>query len=75
MTATLKAKELIDKFSSVGLQQRDEGIQCSLICVNEILDSLTITIGHLTLRKLDRQEVHSDFEYWKQVKKEIEQFN
>ena len=32
-----KAKELVDKFTVVGLQQRNEGIQCALICVDEML--------------------------------------
>jgi hypothetical protein len=32
-----KAKELVDKFTVVGLQQRNEGIQCALIAVDEML--------------------------------------
>jgi hypothetical protein len=32
-----KAQELVDKFTVVGLQQRNEGIQCALICVAEML--------------------------------------
>jgi hypothetical protein len=32
-----KAKELVDKFTVIGLQQRNEGIQCALICVAEML--------------------------------------
>lgn len=37
MTPKEKAKELVDRFSVVGLQQRNEGIQCALIYVDEIL--------------------------------------
>ena len=37
MTPQDKAKELVDKFSVVGLQQRNEGIECALIAVDEII--------------------------------------
>jgi hypothetical protein len=37
MTPEEKAKELVDKFTVVGLQQRNEGIQCALICAAEML--------------------------------------
>jgi hypothetical protein len=37
MTPKEKAKELVDKFTVIGLQQRNEGIQCALICVAEML--------------------------------------
>ena len=33
-----KAKELVDKFTVVGLQQRNEGVACAFICVDEILN-------------------------------------
>lgn len=33
-----KAKYLVDKFSRVGLQQRNEGIACALICVDEMIN-------------------------------------
>ena len=36
-TAEEKAKELIDKFTLVGLQQRNEGIQCAMLCIDEML--------------------------------------
>jgi hypothetical protein len=39
MTPQDKAKELVDKFTVVGLQQRNEGIQCALIAVDEVLQS------------------------------------
>ena len=62
MTPKDKAKELVDKFTVVGLQQRNEGIQCALICVDEIIHYLEVVIG------VDK----SDFEDWQKVKKEIE---
>lgn len=39
MTPQEKAKELVDKFSLVGLQQRNEGLACALICVDEIIEN------------------------------------
>lgn len=36
-TAEEKAKELVDKFTVVGLQQRNEGIQCAMLCIDEML--------------------------------------
>jgi hypothetical protein len=63
MTPKEKAIELVDKFSLVGLQQRNEGIQCALIAVDEIL--LIRNIGILELRYAYR-------EWWEEVKKEIE---
>jgi hypothetical protein len=33
----LSVQELVDKFTVVGLQQRNEGLACALICVDEIL--------------------------------------
>lgn len=56
MTPESKAKELVDKFSTVGLQQRNEGIQCALIAVNEILSLLPL----------------ANRNYWINVKLEIE---
>jgi len=56
-----KAKELVDKFSVVGLQQRNEGIACALIAVDEIIELLPeIAFG---MRVID---------YYQQVKEEIE---
>jgi hypothetical protein len=59
MTPKDKAKKLVDKFTVVGLQQRNEGIQCALICVDEILDVLNV---------IDNFEMI----YWEQVQQEIE---
>lgn len=40
MTPKEKAKELVDKFSTVGLQQREEGLECALICIDEMISLL-----------------------------------
>lgn len=61
MTPQEKAKELVDKFTVVGLQQRNEGIQCALIAVDEILDNNNNLFN-----------TFSQNDYWLQVKKEIE---
>jgi hypothetical protein len=56
MTPKDKAKELVNKFSTVGLQQREEGIACAMIAVDEILNEC------LSLKA----------DFWEQVKEEIE---
>lgn len=63
MTPKEKAKELIDKFTLVGLQQRNEGIQCALIAVDEIMIAI------------DWHEFETPNEvlnYWNRVKLEIQ---
>jgi hypothetical protein len=35
-----KAIELVNKFSTVGLQQREEGIACAIMAVNEIIEAI-----------------------------------
>ena len=64
-----KAKELVDKFSVVGLQQRNEGIECALIAVDEILKIIP-----QNEYMEDRGEFNENREliYWKEVKQEIE---
>jgi hypothetical protein len=67
MTPQDKAKELVDKFTVVGLQQRNEGIQCALIAVDEI-------VKEIQCNEFDFQ-LHvpmSVYKYWKNVKQEIE---
>lgn len=51
-----KAKEIVDKFTMVGLQRREEGKQCALIAVDLLFESA----ASLNVR------------YWNTVKKEIE---
>jgi hypothetical protein len=69
MTPKEKAKELVDKFTVVGLQQRNEGIQCALIMCDELImahnemkDFLFDEIGYLITTP----------DYWQKVKEEIE---
>ena len=63
MTPKDKAKQLVDKFTIVGLQQRNEGIQCALICVDEIIAAID----------WHEYEVPNDqLEHWLEVQKEIE---
>ncbi len=57
MTPKEKALQLVNEFSLVGLQQREEGIACALIAVEEILNA------HLF--DLDEKQ------YWQQVRTEI----
>ena len=61
MTAKEKAKQLVDKFSIVGLQQRNEGITCALIAVDEILNNDNAFI-----------QTNLQNKYWQEVKQEIE---
>ena len=63
MTSEEKAKELVDKFSSVGLQQRNEGIACALIAVDEILEAI---YWH------NFEVPNDEIWYWQEVKQEIE---
>ena len=59
LTPKEKAQELVNKFSAVGLQVREEGIHCALIAVDEILN-----VGFMDTNDL--------YEYWQEVKQEIE---
>jgi hypothetical protein len=61
MTPKEKAKQLVDRFSTVGLQQREEGYQCASIAVDEILEWSSQWSG-----------LHNEISYWHEVKKEIE---
>jgi len=65
MTPKEKAKELVDKFTVVGLQQRAEGYQCALIAVDEILNEY---------KSYNKSAiVYNDaLRYWDKVKQEIE---
>ena len=61
MTPKEKAKELVDKFTLVGLQQRNEGIQCALICVDEMMDLLAD----------DSWRNRNELMFYEEVKKQI----
>ena len=74
MNAKQKAKELTDKIlkaqGSAKLYPTDR--KTAILMVDEIVDALKITTGHCELRRLDLQEVNSDFAFWDKVKTEIE---
>ena len=74
MNAEQKAKELTGKIlkaqGSKKLYPTDRKI--AMLMVDEIIDALKITTGHCELRRLDLQEVNSDFDYWKEIRSEIE---
>ena len=59
MTPKEKAIKLVNEFSSLGLQQRSEGIVCALKTVNIILS-------------LHKKNWEIKNMYWEKVKKEIE---
>ena len=65
MTPKDKAKELVDKFTVVGLQQRNEGIQCAIIHVDQMIKKLVeLSDGKFTYI--------NDVQYYQEVKQEIE---
>ena len=78
MTPQQKAKELVDKFTVVGLQQRNEGIACALIAVEEILNAYphTYDIEKDTTKSGKDitivMNVKSNISYWVDVKKQIQ---
>ena len=57
-----KAIELVNKFSTVGLQQREEGIACAMIAVNEIIEAID---WH------EFETPNKELNYWLDVRKEI----
>ena len=59
MTPEEKANDLVVKFTIVGLQQRNEGIQCALIMVDELLSNSTFLLST------------GELYYWNKVKEEI----
>jgi hypothetical protein len=78
MTPQEKAIELVDMFSVVGLQQRNEGIQCALISVEEIIYAYPHTYDMEKDSTKSGEDIYiimnvrSNIEYWNEVKKEIE---
>ena len=68
MTPKQKAKELIDKFSLVGLQQRNEGVACALIAVDEMI----VQNGeYWLLKKIEIDFYQQQNGYLFQIKEEI----
>ena len=80
MTPKEKANELVEKFAivkvySYGKMFKNEAKQCSLICVDEIRQSLLIEekLNNVTVIGLDANGSVKDI-YWQEVKQEIEKF-
>jgi hypothetical protein len=69
MTPKEKSKELVDKFSLVGLQQREEGIECALIAVDEIIEQWIYIDTYLADLK---GQFNPNLKFWLEVKQEIE---
>jgi len=61
MTPKEKAQQLVDKFTLVGLQQRNEGMQCALICVDEMIELLAD----------DSWRNRNELMFYEEVKKQI----
>ena len=61
MTPKEKSEQLVDKFTLVGLQQRNEGIQCALICVDEMVELLAD----------DSWRNRNELMFYEEVKKQI----
>jgi hypothetical protein len=70
-----EAKELVDKFTVVGLQQREEGYQCALIAVDTILDFIKFNVVPYTYDKDSMKAVIDNKQHYIKVKKEIEKLN
>ena len=62
MTPKEKAKELVDKFTVVGLQQRNEGIQCALIAVDFAKEFITGDLNESFDKALYLFEVKQEIE-------------
>jgi len=64
MTPKEKAEEIVGRFTSF----TDEDIYCSLVCVDEILKLK----HYLPKQELTARVATNSFEYWQEVKEEIE---
>lgn len=67
MTPKEMARNMVDEFTIVGLQQRNEGIECAIICVNYIVREIqqnSFDFGATVPMSV--------YTYWKNVIEEIE---
>lgn len=74
MTPYQKAKQLADKFSIVGLQQRNEGIACAIIAVDEIMN-MSSKAMMVYIYSEDGTQILNQYPertYWFWVKQELE---
>jgi hypothetical protein len=67
MTPQDKAKELVNIFDGIGLQQRNEAIACALICVDEIVKEIQCNAF-----EFGATVPMAVYTYWKDVKEEIQ---
>lgn len=65
MTPAEKAKELVEKFIEFADGSHEWAKQCALICVDEVMDSITAEADGLNIA-FDKTL------YWSEVKEEIE---
>lgn len=71
MTEKEKAKEIYDKMKGFRVTNKHRK-KCTLVAIDEVIEGLGNTTGHLTLKLLDRQELQSEKEHWEQVRREAE---
>lgn len=62
MTPQQKAKELVDKFSVVGLQQRNKGVACALIAIDFAKEFITGDLNESFDKALYLFEVKEEIE-------------
>jgi len=80
--AKQKADELTHDFRALFMDEGEDygeeilvsvlSAKCAKIAAEKIIEAIETTTSHCDLRKLDRQEVQSDIEFWNEVLKEIE---
>lgn len=88
MSPQEKAKKLIEKFRTktciiynedsvptikCEIKTVKSAIQDAILCVEEIISSLEVSTGHLSINRLDEQELVKDFQFWKDVKNHLEE--
>lgn len=61
-------------FTNTGNQTRDHETAKlqSIFTVNSIIDAVKTTTDHLNLSPIEEDEVSKDFEFWKSVRKELQ---
>jgi hypothetical protein len=79
-----KADELIHEFRSLFMDEGEDygeeilvsilSAKCAKITVEKVIESIKTTTRHCDLRKLDRQEVDSDLNFWSGALKDIEKW-
>lgn len=79
MTSKEKATELLNKFLDRVVTHHKNmsphsARSCAIICVEEIIESLGVTTGHLDLTDLEHYEYLKDLEYWEEVIKHLKEY-